>query len=324
MQHGRIIDSVMYDWFFGVGNYETPVEKFSAMSTTYRSRLGGFISFSLSSPEPVDDDLSASVFLRRRRTSTTATVNNWFEYVMENDKLARDSDKLVSLIGRYDASVVRDFVLTTDSRLTINTITYVDAMAPWNFNGSNYSHYRLNPWEMEFEERSDATTATGFPITPGRLQAGIAHVGSPGRTSVPLLITEYSDDMLICPLNATMDCNSMTWRYRNVFHESIRHRLVDWPVILSISFESAVKLRETGDREWQQQPSGGFHLGILCKPPNWRLQSYTEGGVNGQRQDTKRLDRISELGRSSVIGFGEISCGEPGTIPFRVLSLSIP
>jgi len=324
MQHGRIIDSVMYDWFFGVGNYETPVEKFSAMSTTYHSRLGGFILFSLSSPEPVDDDLSASVFLRTRRTSTTTTVNNWFEHVVMNDRLARDYDLLVSRIGRSDASVVRNFVLTSDSRLPLYNITYIDAMAPWNFNGSNYSHYRLNSWEMEFEVRSDATTATGFSITPGRLQAGIAPVGAAGRTSVPLPITEYSDDMLICPLNETMDFTSMTWRYRNALHESIRHGLVDWPVILSISFESALKLRETGDREWQQQPSGGFHLGILCKPPNWRLQSYTEGGINGQREDTRRLDRISELGRSSVIGFGEISCGEPGTIPFRVLSLSIP
>src|SRR5512143_150202 len=59
-KNGRAVDSVMYDWFFAVGAYGSAAEKFGAMTSSYRSRSNGVVLFRLTTPEPVDDDLSAS------------------------------------------------------------------------------------------------------------------------------------------------------------------------------------------------------------------------------------------------------------------------
>ena len=342
LRNGRYTDSVMYDWFFGVGRYGTPQEKFNAATASYTVRLGSFIGFRVTSPEPIDDDLSGMALLRnpitvdKNELRTNGSVESWKSSLSENDKLARDYGKLVSLVGATDAAKLRSHVLTSDSRLRYPLMTYVDVKPEWSFSPSNHTYYQLRPDELRFEERTPTTGFTLAGMTLGLIGSGIGGSGTGGigagigfAGTIGGSSGGYVEEVVINPLNASQDLTALTWRYRNAPYAWVPEGPLGFPIPLAslLSPTTVEALRRVGERRLVQTPSGRFDLMMIAKTRNWRTQTMWESGFAGGyvgRQDALRLEQISSTGRTTGIDFGEISCGSVGTIPSSTIRLQVP
>jgi len=349
LRRGQYTDSVMYDWFFAVGRYADPAEKFAAMSTSYNLRLGSFISFRMTSPEPIDDDISAAELLRNpstgapkstkggtslkggASTSTNKAVESWKNFLIENDRLARDYAYLVSQVGSADASRLRPYVLTTRSKLVNPNYLYVESTAPWTFADENHEYYQLRPDELRFEEQS---SSTGLRLLggawSGSIGSGIGRIGGFTLAGVTSTSSGYSDEIVINPMNALNDFNGMVWRYRNARYVTIPTGplgLIRVPLATQLSPATLTKTDEIGTRSWMTTPSGAYTIGLTAQTFNWKLQSFFESQASAsyaRQQNVRRLEWISTAGTPSAIDFGEISCGSPGRIPFITIPLHVP
>lgn len=321
---------LMYDWYFGVGAYATPQEKLDTYSLRYNFRAGDFVSACLLGAEPIDDDLTATVFLTSP-TSNEGTSRTWVNFLSANDAIARQRSVLESNVDLRDVNLAARYCITTRDRNSYNNgKTYVDGSASWSFNRNNFERHQLQPNEMDFEQvtsfaiRNVQGVPPGFPPTEG---VGIGvYSGSTSSRSRPQnsAASACESEIMLDPYNARMDLQAASYRYRNALTRPGNN-------ILGRNFSSTASARtknyltNIGNRNWQRMPAGNYAVGLVFKSFNWLKQSH---GISFGRSDAERMRHdyffLDQLGQYGRIGFGEVSCGDIGRFPFIIFPLRIP